>query len=344
MTRPNVSHVFKILCLLALPGLLSACGNREVVVIYSPNGPEMLKDAEAAFEAKYPGVDVQWLDMGSQDVFNRISAERNRPAADVWWGAPSTMFMKAAEENLLESYRPECAGAVAAEFKDAKDRWCGTYRSPIAILFNSRHYDKTTAPQTWDDLVSLAWKGKVTLRKPPASGTMRAFLGAMILRAPNEDAGFAWLKQLHTATESYPESPQFLFDHIKKDEALVSVWLMADVILQRERNGYTFDCVVPEGAPVLTEGIAIVKNAPHLEWAKRFYEFVTSREALAKHAHAYAKIPARNDMDPAMLPEWMRDMLGGPHALKPMSIDWTAFAQKEQTWCDRWEKEVYQKP
>jgi len=75
-------------------------------VVYSPHGPEMLKDAEAQFEAAYPHVDLQWLDMGSQEVYNRVSAERARPACDVWWGGPSTMFMQAAEEGLLEPYRP----------------------------------------------------------------------------------------------------------------------------------------------------------------------------------------------------------------------------------------------
>ena len=308
---------------------------RDIVVVYSPHGPEMLKDAEAAFEAAYPQADVQWLDMGSQEVYNRVSAEQHRPAGDVWWGGPSTMFVKAAEENLLEPYKPAWASGVAEAFKDSADRWYGTYRSPLAILFNNRRYTKETAPKTWDDLTNPEWRGKVTLRKPSASGTMRAFLGAMMMRAPSEDEGLAWLKRLHEATESYPESPQFLFDHIKKNDALVSVWLRADVVLQRERNGFPFDCIVPPGTPVLTEGIALIHNAPHPEWAKLFYEFVTSAEALARQAHAYAKMPARSDLDPAALPAWMRDPIDA------MSIDWDAFARKEQGWCDRWEKEVY---
>ncbi len=314
-----------------------ACSSREAVVVYSPHGPEMLKDYEALFEAAYPQVDLQWLDMGSQEVYNRVSAERNRPAGDVWWGGPSTMFMRAADEGLLSAYRPTWAESVAAEFKDAQDRWYGTFRSPLAILFNTRRYTRDTAPKSWDDLVAPAWNKKVTLRKPSASGTMRTFLGAMILRAPDEDAGIAWLKRLDAATESYPESPQFLFDHLKRSEDLVSVWLMADIVLQRERNGFPFDGVIPQGMPVLTEGIAILAGAPHPEWAKRFYEFVTSADHLAQQAGAYAKIPARNDLDPASLPAWMRV------PIPAMPIDWQAFAAKEQDWCDRWEKEVYER-
>ncbi|MCX5757332.1 MAG: extracellular solute-binding protein [Candidatus Hydrogenedentes bacterium] len=314
---------------------LMGCSARDVLVVYSPHGPEMLKDYETLFEAAYPGVDLQWLDMGSQEVFNRVSAEGNRPAGDVWWGGPSTMFVKAAEEGLLDTYRPSWAGVIDAVYKDARDRWYGTFRTPLAVLFNNTRYTKDTAPKTWDDLVSPAWRGRVALRKPSASGSMRVFLGAMISRASSEDAGFAWLKRLHEATESYPESPQFLFDHLKRNPEVVSVWVLPDIILQRERNGFPFDGVVPPDTPVLTEGIGIVKNAPHPERARQFYEFVTTTAALIHQAHAYAKMPVRADVDSNALPAWMRE------PLQAMPIDWAAFAQKEQTWCDRWEREVY---
>jgi iron(III) transport system substrate-binding protein len=202
-------------------------------------------------------------------------------------------------------------------------------------MFNNRHYTKDTAPKTWDDLLDPKWRGKITMRKPAASGTMRAFIGAMILRAGNEDAGIAWLKKLHEATESYPESWQLLFEHMKRQEDLVTVWLAADVVLQRERNGYPFDYAMPPGTPVLTEGIAIVAGAPHKELAAKFYAFITSKDALVQQANAYAKIPARTDVDLAALPEWMRQPINA------MPIDWAVFAQKEQAWYDRWEREVY---
>jgi iron(III) transport system substrate-binding protein len=319
--------------------LFMGCDTRETVVVYSPHGVEMLSDYEGLFEAAYPDVDLQWLDMGSQDVFSRVSAERNRPAGDVWWGAPCTMFMKAAEEGLLEPYRPTWAEAVPPDSKDPQDRWYATHRSPLAIVFNQRGLTKETAPQTWDELLDPKWHGRVSIRKPPASGTMRTFLCAMIHRAASEDAGIAWLKRLHEATESYPESPQFLFDHLKKNPELVSVWLMPDVVLQRERNGYPFDCVLPPGTPVLTEGIAIIRGAPHPEWARKFYEFVTTREALAQQSRAYAKMPARTDVEPAALPGWMVNQ-----SVDAMPIDWRAFARNEQAWCSRWEKEVYASP
>jgi len=251
------------------------------------------------------------------------------------WGAPSTQFMLAAEEGLLEPYKPAWADTVNAQYKDAGDRWYGTYRSPLAIMYNNRRYKADEVPQTWDDLLKPEWKGKITLRKPLASGTMRTFIGAMILRAPSEDEGIAWLKRFQDSVEAMMENPQLMFDHIKKQEDLITVWLMPDVALQRERNGFPFDCVVPPQTPVLTEGIAIVKGAPHPEHAKTFYEFVTTPDALADQAREYAKVPARNDLDHSTLPDWI-----GTLKLDAMPIDWKNFAANEKRWCDRWDAEV----
>ncbi len=315
--------------------LLAACSQKESVVVYSPHGPEMLKEFERRFEEAYPEVDVKAFDLGSQDVYNRISAERQRPQADVWWGGPSSMFMQAAEEGLLEAYRPEWAEAIPDEYKDGEDRWYGVFRSPLAILFNTRHYRRDQVPQTWDDLLKPEWKGKIALRRPLPSGTMRTFIGAMILRAPDEDAGFDWLKRFDASVDSYTENPQLLFDHIKRNPERISVWLMPDVVLQRQINGYPFDYHVPPQSPVITEGIALVKGSPNAEWGRKFYEFVNTPEMLAFQAEQYAKMPARTDLDPSTLPQWMVEQ-----ELEPMGIDWDAFAEKESDWMARWEREV----
>lgn len=324
-----------LFCALALLAL-AACSSREVVVVYSPHGVEMLRDYEALFEAAHPGIELRWLDLGSQEVYAKIKNEARRPAADVWWGAPSTMFSQAADEGLLEAYRPDWAEAVPEGFRDPEDRWYATYRSPLAIVYNTRGMNRGDAPQTWDALLEPEWHGRLTFRRPLPSGTMRTFICAMIDRAPDEDAGVAWLRALHEATASYPESPNLLYDHLRKNEDRVSVWLQPDIVMQRDRNGFPFGYVLPPQTPVLTDAIAIVKNGPNPEGARKFYDFVTTREALIQQANAYAKMPARADIPPETLPEWMTEQ-----ELDPMPIDWTRFAEKESGWVRRWEQEVF---
>src|SRR5216117_4618156 len=89
--------------------LFTACsgsGGKTTLIVYSPHGKELLSEFEKRFEAEYSGIDVRWLDMGSQDALDRVRSERANPQADVWWGAPSTMFSQAEKEGLLDAYRP----------------------------------------------------------------------------------------------------------------------------------------------------------------------------------------------------------------------------------------------
>ena len=64
---PSVLSVVLILFLTACAG-----DDRETLVIYSPHGKEMLSEYEQAFEQAHPDVDVQWLDMGGEQAYDRI--------------------------------------------------------------------------------------------------------------------------------------------------------------------------------------------------------------------------------------------------------------------------------
>jgi len=134
------------LCLLVA---LAGCTHAEKIplVVYSPHGKDMLEDFEKKFEAANPNVDVIWLDMGSQDAYDRIRTEKANPQADVWWGAPSTIFMRAAKEGLLAPYRPSWAEQVAQENRGVNDTWYGTFITPEVIAFNTRLLSNSSAPK-----------------------------------------------------------------------------------------------------------------------------------------------------------------------------------------------------
>ena len=334
--EPRLSLRGFALVVATVAAFLSACSSRDSLVVYSPHGPEMRAHMTAAFEAENPGVRLHIMPMSSQEVHQRIRGERNRPAASVWWGAPSTMFAEAANEGLLSPYRPSWAEGVPAAYRDPQDRWYGAFRLPIVIVFNDRHYTRETAPQSWDDLAAPAWQGKVAMRRPLESGTLRTFIAAMIVRAGSEEGGLDYLRALHGNTAVYLEKPQFLFDHIRRNPEMVTVWLMTDAVMQRDLNNYPFDFVVPEGTPVITDGIAIVEGAPQRELAERFYELATSREALVVMANEFAKLPARLDIPDDDLPAWAT-----AQSMDELDMDWAEVEAKTAEWCERWEREVY---
>jgi hypothetical protein len=88
--RGTARVTFTALTALSALTATTACSNddRTPVVLYSPHGRDQLSLLEKAFEERRPDIDVRWLDMGSQEILDRLRFERVNPQADVWFGGP----------------------------------------------------------------------------------------------------------------------------------------------------------------------------------------------------------------------------------------------------------------
>jgi iron(III) transport system substrate-binding protein len=334
----SLSRLFIVIVILLVAGCSGP--ERRPLLIYSPHGKEMLESFERQYELAHPDVDVQWLDMGSQDAYDRVRTERENPQADIWWGAPSTTFAKAEAESLLERYVPTWAGAVDSTMKSGAGFWYGTFITPEVIMYNNRVLTPDAAPQDWDDLLDPRWAGKIIIRAPLGSGTMRTIFAALISREEERhgstDAGFQWLMKLDANTKSYVADPTQLYLKIAREEGLVTLWNLPDVLLQSGRNGYPFGYTIPRsGTPLLVDGIAIVRGTQHRADAEAFYEFVTSRDAMLQQAQEFGRVPARKDIPPEKLPAWLKAL-----DLKPMHVNWQRILSEEKGWLKRWDEEV----
>ena len=332
--------------LLALCLLLLAIGCRpggptggRRLLIYTPHGQDMLRDFVARYKQANPGVEVHFLDMGSREVLERVRAERNRPQADLWWGAAHTTFQTAADENLLAPYRPTWADKIPAEARDSQDRWYGIYETPEVIVYNSEAVSGVDAPKDWDDVLDPKWRDKVLIRNPNPSDSMRAIFGAMIWRFYRESnsaaGGYEWLRRLDANVHEYTADGTLLMQKLARREGLISLWNMPDVHIYREQKGMPLAYVFPaSGTPVITDGIAILRGSQHEEEARRFYEFVTTPESLQHAAKAYYRIPVRRDIERAQLPAWMNE------PFTRMPLDWDLLRREGNDWLGYWDAEI----
>ena len=323
--------------------LLLSCNrspqNNHRLLIYTPHGQDLLRDFTARYKARYPDADVQFLDMGSQEILQRVRIERNRPQADLWWGAAHTSFQTAADENLLATFRPTWADKTPTTSHDEKDRWYGTYETPQVIVYNSEAVRAEDAPHDWDDMIDPKWRDKVLIRSPTPSDTMRVIFGAIIWRfykdTGSADKGYDWLRKLDANVHEYTADGTLLMQKLARREGLVSLWDMPDVRLFKEQKGFPVAYAVPtSGTPVVTDGIAIIRGAPNEEEARRFYEFVTTPESLVYAAQRYYRIPVRTDLDRAELPAWMNE------PFRRLPLDWDLLRKASSEWLRYWDTEI----
>ncbi|HEX9727688.1 MAG TPA: extracellular solute-binding protein [Gemmatimonadales bacterium] len=321
---------------------LSACSDGRIpLVIYSPHGRDLLTLVETRFEALHPEVDVRWLDMGSQDVLDRVRSERANPQADVWFGGPSNLFQQAAADSLLAPYRPSWADVTPARAHGEGDLYFAAYETPAVIAFHSGAVSRDSAPADWDRVLDPAWTGAVLIRDPPASGTMRAIFGMIVqrsLRATGDTAeGFAWLRRLDAQTREYVLNPALLHQKLLRQEGVITLWDLPDILVEQGK-GQPFGFRLPtSGTPVIEDGIGLVSGTEQVEWARAFIEWVGSSEAQLLAAREAYRLPARTDLPADSLPDWAREVWADM-VVEPM--DWGMLGDHGAEWMTYWDRRV----
>ncbi|HEX4600473.1 MAG TPA: extracellular solute-binding protein [Gemmatimonadales bacterium] len=329
--------------LVAAALLVTACSRdpRTPLVIYSPHGRDLLTLLERHFEQLYPDVDVRWLDMGSQEVYDRLRSERANPQADVWFGGPATIFARGATDSLLEPFAPSWASAIDPHGRGPGDAYAAVYETPAVIVYAVQAVSAAAAPHDWDDLLLPRWRGQVLIRDPLASGTMRAVWGMVVERglAQTGDtaAGFAWLRRLDAQTKEYVLNGPLLDQKIVRQEGLVTIWDLPDILLS-QRDGLALGYVFPtSGTPVIEDAIGVVRHARHGAQARAWVEYVGSMQAQLLAAREAFRLPARRDVPIDSLPAWARAVR---RDMKVAPVDWDLLARREAEWMRYWDQTV----
>jgi iron(III) transport system substrate-binding protein len=271
-----------------------------------------------------------------------VRSEKANPQADVWWGGPAPLFEMAASEGLLEAYRPRWSNALDANARDDQGMWHGTYMTPMVIAYNTQAVSASEAPRDWNDVLDAKWTGRVLIRDPLESGTMRTIFGMIVARSVRETgdtaAGFQWLRRLDAQTKEYVVNPTLLYQKLARQDGVVTLWDMPDLDELVARTNLPIDYTFPtSGTPVPVDAIAIVKNAPNAELAKRFVEFIGDTPEVLYAARTYFRLPARTDIPVDSLPERLqrarRDMVVEP-------MNWALVQERTPEWMRWWDEHV----
>jgi iron(III) transport system substrate-binding protein len=326
----------------ALPAFSACAGDsRTPVVLYSPHGRDQLALLERAFEARHPDIDVRWLDMGSQEILDRLRFERVNPQADVWFGGPATIFDRGIRDSVLVPYRPSWAREVGMGGAGPDEFYYSVYRTPAVIAFNSRAVSHAEAPQDWDEVLEPRWKDKVIIRDPMASGTMRAIWGLIIVRSIRQTGdtaqGMAWLRRLDGQTKTYTINPALLYEKLARQEGLVSLWDLQDILISRAK-GLPLAYVFPRsGTVVIDDAIGLVRGSRHAEPARTFIDFVGSKEAQLLTAREVFRLPARNDLPSDSVPAWVAEV---EREMVVADMDWALLSREGPAWMSYWDQHV----
>ena len=220
------------------------------------------------------------------------AARRGRqPKTDIWWGGTGDPFLQAAEQGLLDAYRPAYINDLhewaVRQYAMSGNMVGGFYTSAIGFGYNTDVLKKKKLPEPrcWADLVKPEYKGEIEISHPATSGTAYTIIAGLV-QLMGEEPAFDYLKKLHQNTTTYTRSGQAQAPNVAKGEVGIGVSFLFGFDKWRF-DKYPVKTAAPcEGTGYEVGGIALVKGARNKDNAKRYYDWLMSPAGQAIGAKA----------------------------------------------------------
>ena len=269
------------------------------LVIYSPNSDPLIEVAYT-FGEKY-GINVEVISAGTGECLERIGAEKENPQGDVMYGGMNYAnsfneeyvplfeeYVAAGDEKLPEAYR---------NFNKITTHYC--LDGSAALLVNIEQYEKLGLNidefDSYEDLLQPELKGKIAMGDPANSSSAWAELTNMLLvkgDEPYDEKAWEWVDSFIKNLDGVMlSSSSAIYKGTYEGEYVVGVSYEDPCVgLLVDGGGDKVKLVYPsEGAVWLPAGVAIIKNAPNMENAKKFVDWLISDEGQAEVAKTTAR-------------------------------------------------------
>lgn len=291
------------------------------VVVYSPTDTAQAKPLQDAFKKAYPRISVDWIDLNTNVLYNRVISEAaaKQMGADVTWSPAMDTQLNLVERGIAATYEsPEAAKLPAwAKYKAAA---YGTTVEPSAVIYNKNLF-KETPPTNRAALIKLLQekggqlKGKVATFDPEKSGT-----GFMFSLTDMKNTNNFWdLAKAFGKSEGkvYSSSGQ-VREKVISGEHLLAFNMFASYAEEwAKKNSVIGVAYQTDYTPAIVRVAFVTKDAPHPNAGRLFLDFMLSKAG--QDAVASGGLPAIRIDAVGLNAEEMNKRVAGK--LKPIAVD-----------------------
>src|SRR5690554_6582738 len=232
------------------------------------------------------GIKINFVRHSAGEVLARLIAEKNNPRVGMVFGGPADTFAAAVSEGVLEAYAPAGVEAIPASYRDSNNYFTGIALNPIVFLTNREFLAENNMqpPASWYDLLDPAYRNGLQMADARTSGTGFNRIASIIMALGGEDEAFDYMAKLHENVQVYTKSGGGGTVPVATRQASSGVFFLVDSIETASR-GYDVVISFPkEGSIVSVEAMALVKNGPNQDLAKKFMDWMVTPEAQSLYA------------------------------------------------------------
>ncbi len=275
--------------------------------IYASVYQHVVDDLDKLIRAQLPGVEPHWFTGGSEKVIQRLDAElaAGGTRADVLLISDPFYFDRLSREGHLLPYVPPRALRVPRALVGQDGAWITSRAAVMVLVYNTRQLTAETAPAGFAAFVDPAWKGKLIMGDPLASGTF--FTTVAVL---HDAFGGAYFEGLRANQVVSTGGNSAVIERVSSGEYAAGMVLLENVLTSK-RKGAPIDFVVPEeGAIVIPGPSAILSSTRNPVAARALMDLVFSHEGqqLMVRGDMYAADPGEPPPDGA--PDWSKVATG----------------------------------
>lgn len=245
------------------------------------------------FNKQYPEVEVDIFRSGTEEVMGKILAEKEAGdvQADVLLVADEVTFENLKSQDLLEAYESPELENIPEQYVDEENMYAGTKIMATVLAYNTDLVSEV--PTSWSDLTDASTKGQSIMPSPLYSGAAAYNLGVF---TRTDGIGWDYYENLKANEVTVGQGNGSALKGIQASD--VSYAIIVDyLVTNAKQEGSPIDLVYPEeGVPVITEPIALMKDAENPEASQAFIDFVLSEEG-QELAASQGYAPIRSDIE-----------------------------------------------
>ena len=293
------TSLWALMLVMLVTMLVAGCGGGEKkaapandgkkLIIYTSMKETLIKGIVDGFKKQNPDIDVDYQSAGAGKLMAKIAAERQsgKILADVIWTSEVPDFYKMKEEGILAKYESPVLKETVNPFDDYDGSFHAARLGTLGIVINT---DKVKTPPTqWSDLLKPEFTNGFGIANPALSGT--SYLSVALLE---KQFGWEYFDKVKANGGRIGKGSGQVIDDTASGE--LTACLGVDYITNAKiKKGAHIQMCYPPEMLVVPSPVAIFKDTTKMDAAKKFVDYLLSKEAQTLVAEQ-GTIPVREDV------------------------------------------------
>ncbi len=289
----------------------------ETLVIYSSTDLDRIESLIRAFQERFPGIAIDYHDLNTLDVYQRVISESDAgaPTADLALSSAMDLQIKLVNDGYSAPYYSKETKALPGWANWRNEAFGFTYE-PAVIIYNRALAPELKRVRTRFELAktlseqSLRLRNRVVTYDPEYSGL--GYLFATQDAAQSEDFWYL-ARSLGDSGVQLMTSSASMINKVASGDALIAYNVLGSYALAQARENPDLAITIPQDYCLVMSRIAVITKATrNPQAAGQFIDFLLSREGQELIAGPASLYAIRNDISGEATAKKLQETANGP--------------------------------